>query len=204
MLINGVEKLTCITPIRAVTRNGGKYVEPLQFPGLAICRSIWVLYLPIWKQWASSVLPIQEEDSKGFAKTDADLLRLADCIECGLCISACPIALTSPTYIGPAILAGAQQNGQLTACILTLVDSEMVLGAVILHTNVQRSAFQMSTRSCALWIYVKRISSSSSETNIWFEVRRRCMSEIQQSSSKMIKWFDPRNRKLGSWAFILN
>jgi len=30
------------------------------------------------------------------------------------------------------------------------------------------------------------------------------MSEIQQSSRKMIKWFDPRNRKLGSWAFILN
>lgn len=30
------------------------------------------------------------------------------------------------------------------------------------------------------------------------------MSEIQHSSRKMIKWFDPRNRKLGSWAFILN
>jgi succinate dehydrogenase / fumarate reductase cytochrome b subunit len=30
------------------------------------------------------------------------------------------------------------------------------------------------------------------------------MSEIQQSSRKMIKWFDPRKRNLGSWAFILN
>ena len=30
------------------------------------------------------------------------------------------------------------------------------------------------------------------------------MSEFQQSSRKMIKWFDPRNRNLGSWAFILN
>ena len=30
------------------------------------------------------------------------------------------------------------------------------------------------------------------------------MSEIQQSPRKMIKWFDPRNRNLGSWAFILN
>ena len=30
------------------------------------------------------------------------------------------------------------------------------------------------------------------------------MSEIQQSSRKMFRWFDPRNRNLGSWAFILN
>jgi succinate dehydrogenase / fumarate reductase iron-sulfur subunit len=34
--------------------------------------------------------------------------RLVDCIECGLCISACPSALTSSSYIGPAILAAAQ------------------------------------------------------------------------------------------------
>ncbi len=34
MLVNGVEKLTCITPIRSVTKNGGKIkVEPLRnFP----------------------------------------------------------------------------------------------------------------------------------------------------------------------------
>jgi succinate dehydrogenase / fumarate reductase iron-sulfur subunit len=32
--------------------------------------------------------------------------------------------LTSSTYNGPAILAGAQQNGELTNDILTLVDSE--------------------------------------------------------------------------------
>ena len=34
MLVNGVEKLTCITPIRAVAQNGGKIkVEPLRnFP----------------------------------------------------------------------------------------------------------------------------------------------------------------------------
>jgi succinate dehydrogenase / fumarate reductase iron-sulfur subunit len=31
-----------------------------------------------------------------------------DCIESGQCISACPSALTSSSYIGPAILAAAQ------------------------------------------------------------------------------------------------
>lgn len=127
MLVNGVEKLTCITPIRAVTKDGGKIrVEPLRnFPVLSdLSVDMGTLYANMEAVGHRQILPIQEENSKGQVKTEADLLRLADCIECGLCISACPIALTSPTYIGPAILAGAQQNGELTACILTMVDSE--------------------------------------------------------------------------------
>jgi succinate dehydrogenase/fumarate reductase-like Fe-S protein len=33
-----------------------------------------------------------------------------DCIECGCCISACPVALTTPAYLGPAVLAAAQHS----------------------------------------------------------------------------------------------
>jgi succinate dehydrogenase / fumarate reductase iron-sulfur subunit len=33
--------------------------------------------------------------------------RFENCIECGLCLSACPIARTNPAYIGPAALAAA-------------------------------------------------------------------------------------------------
>jgi succinate dehydrogenase / fumarate reductase iron-sulfur subunit len=33
--------------------------------------------------------------------------RFESCIECGLCLSACPIARTNQTYIGPAALAAA-------------------------------------------------------------------------------------------------
>jgi succinate dehydrogenase / fumarate reductase iron-sulfur subunit len=40
-----------------------------------------------------------------------DLFRLADCIECGLCISACPITATNPEYLGPVVLAAVQQRG---------------------------------------------------------------------------------------------
>lgn len=36
-------------------------------------------------------------------------VRLEDCIECGLCISACPIASTEDDYIGPAALSSAQR-----------------------------------------------------------------------------------------------
>ena len=36
-------------------------------------------------------------------------LRLEDCLECGLCLSACPVAATSDSYVGPAALAAAQR-----------------------------------------------------------------------------------------------
>jgi succinate dehydrogenase / fumarate reductase iron-sulfur subunit len=36
--------------------------------------------------------------------------QFVNCIECGLCISACPIAGTDNDYLGPAVLAAAQPN----------------------------------------------------------------------------------------------
>jgi succinate dehydrogenase / fumarate reductase iron-sulfur subunit len=43
------------------------------------------------------------------APLGADFMRLEDCIECGLCLSACPIASTSEDYVGPAALAAAER-----------------------------------------------------------------------------------------------
>jgi succinate dehydrogenase / fumarate reductase iron-sulfur subunit len=36
--------------------------------------------------------------------------RFENCIECGLCVSACPIAGSDPHYAGPAALAAAWRN----------------------------------------------------------------------------------------------
>jgi succinate dehydrogenase / fumarate reductase iron-sulfur subunit len=36
-------------------------------------------------------------------------VRLEDCIECGLCLSACPVAATSRHFAGPAALSAAQR-----------------------------------------------------------------------------------------------
>ncbi len=38
-----------------------------------------------------------------------EYVRLEDCIECGLCLSACPVAATSRHYVGPAALSAAQR-----------------------------------------------------------------------------------------------
>ncbi len=122
MRVNGVEKLTCITPIHEVVKNGGVIkVEPLRNfrieSDLAV--DMGSLYQKVEKSGGSQVLaligstlpyeksPFPPENSAAPAQ---DYERLADCIECGLCVSACPVALTAPEYYGPAALAAAHQT----------------------------------------------------------------------------------------------
>jgi succinate dehydrogenase / fumarate reductase iron-sulfur subunit len=53
------------------------------------------------------------------------VFRLVDCIECGLCLSACPVAATAPDYLGPAVLAAIQHGGSdNNACCDDLADSQ--------------------------------------------------------------------------------
>ncbi len=132
MRINGVEKLTCITQVRDVTHNGGRIkVEPLRnFPVISdLAVDMGSLYSRMELVGAPSVLPVTlaeiEKPVKSWPKEDSQYIRLSDCIECGLCISACPISTTSPTYVGPAVLAGAQQKGVGSdPDLLPLVDCE--------------------------------------------------------------------------------
>jgi len=127
MVVNGAEKLTCITHIRSVTKNGGVIrVEPMRnFPIISdLSVDMTTFFQRMESVGHQPVASMAYEDSKGKNNQENDLLRLSDCIECGLCISACPIALTTPAYLGPAVLAGAQQSGDLNPCVLELVDSE--------------------------------------------------------------------------------
>jgi succinate dehydrogenase/fumarate reductase iron-sulfur protein len=119
MRVNGVEKLTCITPIKSVTSNGGTVrVEPLRnFPVVSdLAVDMGSLYQKMEQVGHHSVnlivaepvimkLPVGEVRA-----SSAGFTRLSDCIECGLCISACPAAATNPDYLGPAPLAGAHQH----------------------------------------------------------------------------------------------
>jgi len=132
MVVNGVEKLTCITPIRSVTSNGGTLkVEPLRnFPVVSdLTVDMGSLYAKMEMVEARSVLPVTEAEIEkspaAYPAGSEQYIRLSDCIECGLCISACPIAATTSTYLGPAPLAGAQMNGlKRDPGLLQIVDSE--------------------------------------------------------------------------------
>lgn len=132
MRVNGVEKLTCITTIRSVTRNGGTLrIEPLRnFPvisDLVVDMSSMYLRLDDAKFTQVAALPDTglpyEHDP---ATDDSQFERLVDCIECGCCISACPIATTTSTYVGPAVLAAIEHSYRQTGDIslLDLADGE--------------------------------------------------------------------------------
>ena len=132
MRVNDVEKLTCITYIRDVAQDGGTIkVEPLRnFPVISdLVVHMGLLYSRLESVGARSVLPVPEAEienpSSRWAAEDMKYIRLADCIECGLCISACPSQATDSDYLGPAVLAGAQANGlKRSPELLGLVDSE--------------------------------------------------------------------------------
>lgn len=115
MRINGVEKLTCITSIRSVTHNGGVIrVEPLRnFPVISdLVVDMGQFYIRLDQAHFGQVAPLNRANL-GYEKeppAGEEEERLVDCIECGCCISACPVALTSPAYLGPAILAGIQHS----------------------------------------------------------------------------------------------
>ncbi len=132
MRVNHVEKLTCITYIRDVTQDGGTLkVEPLRnFPVVSdLAVDMGSLYGRLENVGARSVLPVAEAEIENppsaWKASDQQYTRLADCIECGLCISACPSAATSDEYLGPAVLAGAQANGLArNPELLPMVDTE--------------------------------------------------------------------------------
>jgi len=121
MRVNGVEKLTCITPIQDVVKDGGILkVEPLRnFPvesDLVVDMSAF--YTNIEQAGGIQVVPLEGSslpfEVNPFVGDGLEHERLVDCIECGLCISACPVALTTPAYYGPAALAAAQQANLLS------------------------------------------------------------------------------------------
>lgn len=132
MRVNGVEKLTCITPVRSVVSNGGVMtVEPLRnFPIISdLAVDMGSLYSRMDLVSAPAVLPVVkaevETPPSQWSKEDAQYIRLSDCLECGMCVSACPVALTTASYLGPAVLSGAHAHGLSgDHTLLDLVDSE--------------------------------------------------------------------------------
>ncbi len=104
--INEKEALACLTPVDHVARDGRPVrLEPLRnFPlvgdlmvdmqGLAV--GIEAVGLPV-------VCSTVQQDGHASGGSAHD--QYENCIECGLCISACPVAGSDPQFIGPAILA---------------------------------------------------------------------------------------------------
>lgn len=147
LLINGVEKLPCITRVTDVW-DGHRPIrlDPLRnFPivsdlvvdvsgffqrmsasGMAITRDAEP-FLPVSvDDLAASLQPTAVELPENLSRFN----RFENCIECGICMSACPTMATDDKFWGPAGLAALYQARQKTddpdevAHLLALADGE--------------------------------------------------------------------------------
>ena len=111
MRINGHERLPCSIAIRSITIDGGTLtLEPLR--NLPVISDLLVNMAPFYERMERVQFtpvrvaePILDETSGRPAVQPSPVLRYEDCLECGLCFSACPIFGTDPEYLGPGALA---------------------------------------------------------------------------------------------------
>lgn len=112
LVANGRSILPCRTQARQAAGRGGRLrLEPLRY--MPVVRDLVVDFEPYWRHnrtiipW---VTPSPEQPEREHRIAPADVARMGDtetCVHCGICLSACPIALTDPEYLGPAALVAA-------------------------------------------------------------------------------------------------
>jgi succinate dehydrogenase / fumarate reductase iron-sulfur subunit len=98
--IQGREGLACITPAFSAERSAVLHLEPLR-------------NFPVIADLVVDINPLAQKLERVHAHVVVEMnsaQRFANCIECGLCISACPISAISKNYLGPAVLAAAHEN----------------------------------------------------------------------------------------------
>ena len=128
--INGVEKLPCITRVTDVWNGHSPLrLDPLRnFP---IVSDLVVDVSGFFERMSASDLEITRDAEPGLPLTveDSDELRsepvkppenlsrfgrFENCIECGICISACPTMAADDKFLGPAALAAIYSEHQKT------------------------------------------------------------------------------------------
>jgi succinate dehydrogenase / fumarate reductase iron-sulfur subunit len=106
--VNGREVLGCVTMVRDLGTRAT--VEPLA--NIPVLTDLVVDMDEFFARFPEELGAVR---SSGFLNQAAvpdgieGYTRFEDCIECGLCLSACPVSATSDEYVGPAALAAAQR-----------------------------------------------------------------------------------------------
>lgn len=124
--LNGRERLPCIVPVtEALKEQPELLLEPLR--NLPLVGDLVVDVGPFFQNQAASGMQITrtaEETLGGQPYTRADVVddqgqwqarpynRFENCIECGMCISACPTMAATTRFWGPAALAALYRAGQ--------------------------------------------------------------------------------------------
>ncbi len=130
MRVNGRDVLACVTNVRDLGTDVVS-VEPLL--NAPVISDLVVDMADFFEPFNEVDRPLVRSSEKIPAAGVPDGLdgyvRYEDCLECGICVSACPIAATDPHYLGPAALAAAgrlveEPRGRDGAATLRMVDDE--------------------------------------------------------------------------------
>jgi succinate dehydrogenase / fumarate reductase iron-sulfur subunit len=124
--INGREALGCVTNVLELNTNE-VIVEAMD--GLPQLVDLVVDMADFYRNFSSDWTYLRDSEWHPQAETPAGVdhyLRFENCIECGACVSACPVTAAGDFYMGPAVLAAIRReiskNGEMS--LLDLVDSE--------------------------------------------------------------------------------
>ena len=106
--VNGREVLMCVTGVHDLGRE--ITVEPLA--NIPVLTDLVVDMEEFYARFPDQLPVVRESEFNPGSDTPSDIddyIRYEDCVECGLCVSACPVMATSEGYVGPAALAAAQR-----------------------------------------------------------------------------------------------
>jgi succinate dehydrogenase / fumarate reductase, iron-sulfur subunit len=122
--VDGAEVLGCVTRL-ADLPDGVVTVEPMA--NATVVSDLVVDMGDLYRRQEAAGRPLIRRSEHASASGANPYVRLEDCIECGLCVSACPIAATDADYLGPAALGAAarvvaEPRGGDVASVLDWVD----------------------------------------------------------------------------------
>jgi succinate dehydrogenase / fumarate reductase, iron-sulfur subunit len=130
MRANGHEVLACVTKLASL-RPGPVLVQPLA--NARVEHDLVVDMRDLYDNLEPAGRPLIRQDERlagqELPEPGLRFARFEDCLECGLCVSACPVAGSDSRYLGPAALAAAwrtvqEPRGADPANVLAWVDDE--------------------------------------------------------------------------------
>ncbi len=126
--INGKERLTCITKITDL-QDDTITLTPLE--GFKPIGDLVVDMSRFYKNYSEDWSYLRRSEKIKSTRRPAGIkhfTRFENCIECGACISACPVTHNSKAFLGPALLAAVnnelKKSPQKSADLLSLAGSK--------------------------------------------------------------------------------